>query len=101
MRAKLLHPAGTERVHSGVVPDIRSRTPMPPKLDIVEMWRLPDAKDADKLMLAAVERALPSIRLHPHGDVDDVSIGRLGGCHQLGNVSPIGADIMQGAVGRH
>jgi hypothetical protein len=34
---------------------------MPPKLDIVEMWRLPHAKDADKLVLAAVEGALTSI----------------------------------------
>ena len=42
-------------------------------------WARFDAKDADKLVLAAVERALASIRLHPHGDVDGVSIDRLGG----------------------
>src|SRR4029453_10127432 len=93
--------AGTERVHSGVMPHVRARTPMPPKLDIVEMWRLPDAKDANELVLAAIERALPSIRLHPHGDVDGVSIDRLCGCQQLGNVPPVGADIMQCTLARH
>src|SRR5204862_5549160 len=101
MRAKLLHAAGTEGIHSGVVPHVRARAPMAPELDIVEMWRLPDAKDADKLVLAAVERALASIRLHPHGDVNGISIDRLGGCDQFGNVPPIGADVMKRAVARH
>src|SRR6476620_1179060 len=65
------------------------------------MWRLPDPKHADKLVLAAVERALAGARFHPHRDVDGVSIDRLGGCHQLGNVPPVGADIMKCTVARH
>jgi hypothetical protein len=72
---------------------------MPPELDIVEMCRLPHAKDSDKLVLAAVERALASIRLHPHCDVDGVSIDRLGGCHQFGNMPPVSAGIMKCTVG--
>src|SRR5215216_5014381 len=101
MRAKLLHAAGTEGIHSGVVPHVRARAPMAPERDIVEMWRLPDAKDADKLVLAAVERALASIRLHPHGDVDDVPIDSLGGCQQLANVPPIHAHEMNRTVTRN
>src|SRR3954451_18015343 len=62
MRAKLPHVAGTERGHSGVAPDVGARTPpMPLELDIIEMWRLPDPKHADKLVLAAVERALAGV----------------------------------------
>ena len=83
------------------MPHVRARTSISAELDIVEMWRLSHAKDADKLVLAAVERALAGIRLHPHGDIDGVSIDRLGGCQELGNVPPVGADIMKCTVARY
>jgi hypothetical protein len=38
----------------------------PPDLSLLQ----PDAKDADHLVLAAIERALAGVRLYPHGDVD-------------------------------
>jgi len=33
MRAKLLQAAGAKRVHAGVVPHVRARTPVPPEFD--------------------------------------------------------------------
>src|ERR1051325_2686602 len=101
MGGKLLQAPGAEGGHASIVPDVRSRTPMPPELDIVQMLRLPDAKDADKLVLAAVERALAGVCLHPHGDVDGIAVDGLSRRHQLGNVPPVGTDIMECAVARH
>src|SRR5438874_7236108 len=62
------------------------------------MRLLADAEDANKLMLAPVERALAGVRLHPDSQVQDIVIHGVAGLEQLADVTPIDAYEMHRAI---
>ena len=95
VRRELVHPAGPEAIHAGVVPDVRARAAVAPEFDIIEVRRLADPKHADELMLAAIEASLAGVRLDPHRQIQHLAIGLFAGLDQLAQVSPIHADIME------
>src|SRR4051812_377758 len=97
MGPEVIHSAGPKRVRSRVVPDVGSRASMSTQLDIVAMRPPPNREDANQLVLAAVERALASVRLHPDSQIDGVAIHGLSGRDQFGNVAPIHAHVVNRA----
>ena len=68
---------------------------MTAEFDIIEMRRLADPKDANQLMLAAIEAALAGVGLDPHHQVDMRAVGLPAGVDQLALVPPVHADIME------
>ena len=64
-----LVPLAPERVNAGVPPDVASVATVSAELDIIRVRRRPHFADVDELMLRAVERAHPGIRLHPDAKV--------------------------------
>ena len=71
---------------------------MPAEFDVIEVRSLTDAEHADELVCAAVEGSLAGIRLRPYHEVERRSVDRLCGCHELGNVPPVHAYEVNGAV---
>src|SRR5262245_56868066 len=94
MGSQLLDPSGPEGVHPTVIPDVGTRAAMTPQFDVIEMRSFADSEDGDELMLTAVKRALPAIRLDPDHDVQDLVIGQSAGLGDVGHVAPVTADIM-------
>jgi len=74
---------------------------MSTELDVVEVWCVTDSEHPNKLMLAAVERALAGVRLHPDHDVQRLAVDRIAGLKQLADVAPVHAHEMNGAVAGH
>ena len=97
VRPKLVHAAGAEAVDAGVAPDVRARAAVTAEFDVIEVRRLADPKDADQLMLAAIKAALAGVRLDPHHEIEHLAVGLLAGFEQLAQMSPVHADIMDGA----
>src|SRR2546429_9455720 len=55
MRFQVIHPAGTESVGTGIMPDVRPRSAMTAQFNVVQVGRVPHPKHADQLVLASVE----------------------------------------------
>lgn len=77
-----VHSARAERIHTGVMPNIRARTPIPTQLDVIEMQRITDPEGADELVCAAVEGPLAGVRLRPDHEIEGRPVDRLDGSQQ-------------------
>ena len=71
---------------------------MAAKLDRIEVRGIPDAKDADQFVLAAIKAALTGIGFHPGDQVEHRAIRDPPGFHQFADMTPIHADKMHGAI---
>src|SRR5215470_549868 len=98
MRLQLVQAARPERVDPGVMPHVGSRAAVAPQLNVVEVGGLAHAENADQFMLAAVERALASIRLYPHREIEHLAVDHLAGFDELTDMAPVHADIMNGTI---
>ena len=74
---------------------------MSTELDVVEVWCVTDSEDPNEFVLAAVERALAGVRLHPDRDVQHLAVDRAAGLEQLADVAPVHAYEMNGAITGH
>ena len=54
MGLELVEATRPEGIDSGVMPDVGARTAVPPELDVVEVWLLANAKDADQLHMGGI-----------------------------------------------
>ena len=62
---------------------------MPAEFDIVEVLGLTHPKDADQLVLAAKETALPGIGFDPYGEVEHLAVNIAACLDQLGDMAPV------------
>lgn len=69
MQRQLIEPAGAQRVHAAILPDIGAVAPMPAKLEAVDMRRGPLLERKDQLMAGTVESPHPAFFLHPDDQV--------------------------------
>ena len=90
-----------KRVDAGVMPDVGARTAVAPELDVVEMGFLAHTEHADELVLAAVERALAGVGLHPDHQIQHLTVDHAASLEQLADMAPVHAHEMDGAVARH
>ena len=65
------------------------------------MQSLPGTEYNDELMLAAVKRALAGVSLDPNHDVQDFAISESAGFNDFGDMSPVAAYVLNGAVLRY
>src|SRR5271165_5888434 len=96
-RIALLAAAG-EGIDPGISPNIAAVAAELAALDIIAVRVTPLFKHEDKLVLAAVERAHSGIVLDPDAEIFQLAIDAVAGGQQLFDVTPVHADVLQGAV---
>lgn len=93
MSVEFFPAAGLEGIHTGIGPDIGSRSPMLAQLERIHMRRIALLEHANEFVLRAVEAALPAVGLDPDDQVLEVGEDQLAGLHQGSQVTPIDADV--------
>ena len=83
-----------------VVPDISTVSAMAPQLDVIDVRRGAALEDEDQFMLRTVERAHTTVVLVPDAQVLQLGEDSPAGCHDLGNMAPVHADVNDCSVDR-
>ena len=71
---------------------------MAAELDGIEVRRGPDPQDQHQLVLRAVERSHPGVRLVPDAEIEEIAIDRPADCGHALDVSPVDADKVHCAI---
>src|SRR5215218_3251254 len=98
MRLQIVKTLGPERIHPGVVPNIRARSTVAPEFDVVEMRLVAHPEYPDEFVLAAIERTLTGVGFYPYREIEDRSINRVAGFIQFSKMTPVHADVVNGTL---
>ena len=101
MSGERFHATFAEGVDAGVGPDVRPVASEAAQLDVVPVWFLADAEDADELMLRSIERSLAGARFIPDHKVQHLAVKFTADLDQIADVTPIDADEVDCALSRN
>src|SRR5256885_1082170 len=100
MHRQFVQAPGTQRIHTRVVPDIRTRSTMLTELEVVDVRRRPTLEHNDELVLRAIKRAHSGIRLIPDAHVLELGIDISASRKDFTDVSPVHTDLVNRAISR-
>src|SRR5439155_3806964 len=98
VQVELAPPGRVQTVDARIVDYVAAMTTFGAEAEIVDVRRGAVLKDADQLVLRAVEATLPGIGFVPDEQVLPLGVKRASGGQQLGEMAPVDEQIMDQTV---
>src|SRR5207247_5511613 len=99
VQVELAPPGRVQTVDARIVDYVAAMTTFGAEAEIVDVRRGAVLKDADQLVLRAVEATLPGISFVPDEQVLPLGVKRASGPQQLGEVAPVDEQVVDRSVG--